>query len=95
MPTPRPAPGPLAHEPADPAAALVLDLLAWLAPGARPYGEVMDRWRSHCPRLTVWEDAVDAGLVARCRVGAAPAMVALTPLGRRRLNAALASQAGA
>ncbi len=88
MPTPRPAPGPLAHDPADPTASLVLDLLAWLAPGPRPYAEVMERWRTHCPRLTVWEDAVDGGLVARTRVDGAPAMVGLTPLGRGRLDAA-------
>ena len=42
---------------------LVLDLLEWLSPGPRPYSEVMDAWRTSCPRLTVWEDAVDAGLV--------------------------------
>ena len=92
MPTPDPAREPLApirlaNGQADPAQALILDLLTWLAPGPRPYAEVMDRWRTHCPRLTVWEDAVDAGLVARARIGAAPAVVALTPLGRRRLQA--------
>ena len=44
---------------------LVLDLLEWLAPAPRPYAEVMDAWRTSCPRLTIWEDAVDAGFVAR------------------------------
>ena len=92
MQTSRPASGPLASgpfvdDPADPAHALLLDLLAWLGPGPRPYAEVMERWRTHCPRLTVWEDAVDAGLVARTRTGSAPAVVALTPQGRRRLGA--------
>ena len=42
---------------------LVLDLVEWVAARPRPYSEVMDAWRTSCPRLTVWEDAVDAGLV--------------------------------
>jgi hypothetical protein len=44
--------------------ALILDLLQWLANGERTYEEVMDAWRTSCPRLTVWEDANDRGLVA-------------------------------
>ncbi len=43
---------------------LVLDLLEWLANGERGYTEVMDAWRTSCPRLPVWEDANDRGLVA-------------------------------
>jgi len=43
---------------------LVLDLLEWLAKNERTYEEVMDAWRTSCPRLTVWEDANDRGLVA-------------------------------
>jgi len=37
--------------------ALVLDLLEWIGPGARPYAEVLDAWRTSCPRLPVWEEA--------------------------------------
>lgn len=44
---------------------LVLDLLEWLAAGPRGYSEVMDAWRTSCPRLTIWEDALDARLVCR------------------------------
>jgi hypothetical protein len=44
--------------------ALILDLLQWLANGERTYEDVMDAWRTSCPRLTVWEDANDRGLVA-------------------------------
>ncbi|WP_249138100.1 hypothetical protein [Phenylobacterium montanum] len=62
---------------------LILDFLEWLSGGPRPYAEVMDVWRTSCPRLTVWEDALDAGLVAR-RAGE----VALTPKGRERLAGA-------
>jgi len=42
---------------------LVLDLLEWIGATPRPYAEVMNAWRTSCPRLTIWEDAVDAGLV--------------------------------
>jgi hypothetical protein len=43
--------------------ALTLDLLEWLAKRDRSYEEVMDAWRTSCPRLPVWEDANDRGLV--------------------------------
>lgn len=38
--------------------ALILDLLEWIGSGARPYSEVMEAWRSSCPRLPAWEEAV-------------------------------------
>lgn len=43
--------------------ALIRDLVKWIADYPRPYEEVMDAWRTSCPRLTVWEDAIDAGYV--------------------------------
>ena len=43
--------------------ALILDLLEWLATADRSYAEVMDAWRTSCPRLPVWEEANDRGLV--------------------------------
>jgi D-3-phosphoglycerate dehydrogenase len=42
---------------------LILDLLEWLARGDRSYEDVMSAWRTSCPRLPVWEDANDRGLV--------------------------------
>ncbi len=42
---------------------LILDLLDWLSTGDRGYAEVMDAWRTSCPRLPVWEDANDHGLI--------------------------------
>jgi DNA-binding PadR family transcriptional regulator len=42
---------------------LILDLLEWLATRDRSYEEVMDAWRTSCPKLPVWEDANDRGLV--------------------------------
>lgn len=44
---------------------LILDLLEWLAKRDRSYEEVMDAWRTSCPKLPVWEDANDRGLVVR------------------------------
>lgn len=40
-----------------------LQLLEWLAERPRTYAETIDAWRSSCPRLTVWEDALAGGLV--------------------------------
>jgi hypothetical protein len=40
-----------------------LQLLEWIDERQRSYAETMDAWRSSCPRLTVWEDAVADGLV--------------------------------
>src|SRR5262245_6117110 len=45
--------------------ALVLDLVEWIAREPRLYSEVIETWRTSCPRLTIWEDAVDRGYVAR------------------------------
>jgi hypothetical protein len=43
--------------------ALILDLLDWVAKRERTYEEVMDRWRTSCPKLPVWEDANDRGFI--------------------------------
>jgi len=59
---------------------LVLDFVEWIAAEPRPYDEVMDAWRTSCPRLTIWEDAVDRGLVATERNGAGT-VVRATPQG--------------
>jgi D-3-phosphoglycerate dehydrogenase len=64
--------------------ALVLDLLEWVAGGERSYAEVMEAWRTSCPRLPVWEDANDRGLVARV-LADGRAVVRITPAGRALL----------
>jgi hypothetical protein len=76
---------------------LILDLLDWLAAGPRPYAEVMEVWRTSCPRLPIWEDAVDAGLVTRRLAAGLDPMVELTPAGRSLLAAGrpVATTAGA
>lgn len=51
---------------------LVLDLVEWVAGAPRPYADVLDRWRTSCPRLTVWEDALDRGLVKRVPAAGPP-----------------------
>ena len=45
-------------------APLVADLIAFVARAPRPYAEVIDAWRTSCPRLPVWEEAVERGLIA-------------------------------
>ena len=66
---------------------LILDFLEWLAAEPRAYVEVMDVWRTSCPRLTIWEDAVDRGLVARQPAWPNP-IVAVTAAGRALLDGA-------
>ena len=66
--------------------ALIVDLVAWVAARPRPYAELMDAWRTSCPRLTIWEDAVDRGLVVREHQGGAGSVVRATPLGLELLH---------
>jgi hypothetical protein len=47
---------------------LIHDLLEWLAVRERTYEEVMEAWRTSCPRLPVWEEANDRGLVESAEV---------------------------
>ena len=60
--------------------ALILDLVEWLASGERTYEEVMEAWRTSCPKLPVWEDANDRGLVATEQVSGR-SIVRATPSG--------------
>ena len=68
---------------------LILDLLEWVALRERTYEEVLDAWRTSCPRLPVWEDANDRGLLAtedansRCLVRVTSAGFALLEQCRR------------
>ena len=64
----------------DPIEALILDLLEWLAPEPRLYSEVIEAWRTSCPRLPVWEEANDRGFIGR-----QGSLVGLTPTGREHL----------
>ncbi len=63
---------------------LVRDLVEWVAKAPRTRADVIDAWRTSCPRLTVWEDAVDRGLLMRRSEG----RVVVTDAGRRFLRGA-------
>ncbi|HXJ32751.1 MAG TPA: hypothetical protein VMS22_01815 [Candidatus Eisenbacteria bacterium] len=71
---------------ADAVDSLILDLLEWIGARRRPYAEVMDAWRTSCPRLPVWEEANERGFVA-CHREEGGRVVSVTPYGRRFLAA--------
>lgn len=59
---------------------LILDLLEWVTSSERSYEEVMDAWRTSCPRLPVWEEANDRGFI-RSEYVNTRCTVRITPLG--------------
>ncbi len=65
--------------------ALILDLLEWVAKRERSYEEVLDAWRTSCPRLPVWEDANDRGLVTQTEANGR-LIVSITVPGRALLQ---------
>jgi hypothetical protein len=70
----------------DPVEPLIADLVAWVAKEDRPYLDVMDAWRTSCPRLPVWEEANARGFVTRQRGGGGEWLVQATPAGRAFLE---------
>ncbi|MGE5216040.1 MAG: hypothetical protein ACM3SP_03435 [Chloroflexota bacterium] len=42
---------------------LMREFLSWLSSRRRTYSEAMDAWQSHCPRQTIWEDAMIEGYI--------------------------------
>ena len=68
----------------DPVEALLLDMLEWIAKDERSYADVMEAWRTSCPRLPVWESASERGLVER-GFHDGIATVAITSAGREFL----------
>ena len=77
----------------DPVEPLILDLLEWIGPRSRPYAEVLEAWRTSCPRLPVWEEANRRGFITHLHEqGHAPAVV-VSPLGLAYLEAQRASTA--
>jgi len=61
----------------------ILEFLTWVSISPRTYGEAMESWRSTCPQLTTWEDALAEGLI-QVESGAAmdQSLVTLTVRGR-------------
>lgn len=67
---------------------LVLDLLEWIGPGPRPVGEVLDAWRTSCPRLAIWEEANDRGFIVRQLEPGCGQVVLVSDAGRAYLGKA-------
>ena len=65
----------------DPVEPLILDLLEWIGPRARPYREVLEAWRTSCPRLPVWEEANKRGFVDHIHEQGQAPLVAVSDLG--------------
>jgi hypothetical protein len=65
---------------------LMLDLVEWVAKEPRSYVEVMEAWRTSCPRLPVWEDELDREFLER-RVVEGQALVLVTQRGKAFLRA--------
>ena len=70
----------------DPLDDLILDLLEWMGPAPRRYHEVLEVWRTSCPRLTVWEDANDRGYITRCHEPGQDQLIAVSPAGADHLR---------
>jgi hypothetical protein len=66
---------------------LILDLLEWISPRPRPYSEVIEVWRTSCPRLPVWEEANERGFIDHAHETGREAHVSLSARGREFLKA--------
>jgi len=70
-------------------AGLLGQFLEWIAARQRTYQETMDAWRTSCPRISVWEDALIDGLVEPKDIPAdtqGMVEIVLTQAGRERLD---------
>ncbi len=65
---------------------LILDLLEWLTVKPRPYAEVLDAWRTSCPRLPVWEEANERGFVERHHEPGRQPFVSVSEAGAEHLH---------
>ena len=71
----------------EPVSLLMIQFLEWVSSRRRTYAEAMDAWRTSCPRLSVWEDALIDGLIQVGGGGPSPrSEVTLTPRGRATLE---------
>ena len=69
------------HDESNAIDALMLDLLEWIGPAARPYAEVIEAWRTSCPRLPVWEEADARGFIEHREGAGGDPMVRVTEAG--------------
>lgn len=74
-------------------APLMADLLSSLANEPKPYRDVLDAWRTSCPRLDVWEEVTRRAFVERRFAVGQGALVVLSDAGRNFLDAFLAQRA--
>jgi len=66
---------------------LMREFLTWISSRRRTYDEAMEAWQSHCPRQTIWEDAIIAGYIELIRKETVhDPEVKLTMLGKALLN---------
>ena len=42
---------------------LTVQLLDWIIERPRSYAQLMEGWRTTCPRMAIWEDACAEGLI--------------------------------
>jgi hypothetical protein len=71
----------------EPASLLMIQFLTWVASRPRTHADAMEAWRSSCPRLTVWEDALLDGLIQVVTDGqSGQAGVTLTSRGKALLD---------
>ena len=69
---------------------IMIQFLQWVADRPRRREDVMEAWRSSCPRFPVWEDARAEGLVRQCGSETGERRVELTERGRTALARAQA-----
>jgi hypothetical protein len=65
---------------------LIVDLLEWLDPRPRAYADVLEAWRTSCPRLPVGEEANDRGFIMRHRATERGVVVSVSAAGREYLR---------
>jgi DNA-binding MarR family transcriptional regulator len=70
-------------------ARLQLEFLLWVSTDPpRSYRQVMEAWRSTCPRISIWEESLMDGLIEIVPEdnGEREQLVILTPAGRQLLS---------
>ena len=66
---------------------LTIQFLEWVSSAPRTYAEAMETWKSTCPRVSIFEDALADGLI-RIEHGATveASRIAVTSRGREMLS---------
>ncbi|MGD9881755.1 hypothetical protein [Reyranella sp.] len=64
----------------------MVQFLEWIADRPRTRSDVMEAWRSSCPRFPVWEDALADGLIRQYGGETGERRVELTERGRMAIQ---------